>query len=336
MEQNPLNVQCFIKGECKPVFSGANNPTLLYISEQRESASNYPRIMHAHDDHVEIVLILNGESEYLIGNRKHKIRKGDLLIYNAGVVHDEISGSGKEVATYCLAVAGICMEGLRKNALIPDDSPYIYKTGDQFEKMRMICEIMFQSLTEEEGANKSAVENFCQQMMRAFLVMALGIIQKEIPVGDQVSSAEESVYAERMQNVRAEKTYQLGKRVQEYIDSHYREALTLTDISAALHVSTYYMSHVFKEMSGYSPMQYLLRRRIGEAQTLLASTKLPISEVAARVGYESQSYFNQQFVKNVGMAPTKYRKQYVVQEKEQGQQKNKRKKINPGKTNGEI
>ena len=71
----------------------------------------------------------------------------------------------------------------------------------------------------------------------------------------------------------------------------------------ALHVSPYYLSHVFKEASGYSPTQYLLRRRIGEAHNLLIATDLPMSKIAERVGFETQNYFNLQFSKHVGMPP---------------------------------
>lgn len=50
-------------------------------------------------------------------------------------------------------------------------------------------------------------------------------------------------------------------------------------------------------------MQYLLRRRIGEAQTLLITTELSVTRIAEMVGYDSSSYFNLQFTKNVGMPP---------------------------------
>jgi AraC-like DNA-binding protein len=68
-------------------------------------------------------------------------------------------------------------------------------------------------------------------------------------------------------------------------------------------------------MSGYSPMQYLLRRRVGEAQTLLITTDLPIAEIAGRVGYDTQSYFNLQFTRHVGMPPKRYRQNYIVKAK---------------------
>ena len=89
--------------------------------------------------------------------------------------------------------------------------------------------------------------------------------------------------------------------------------MTLQTIGDALNASPYYLSHVFKNMSGYSPIQYLLRRRLGEAQTLLISTDLTISDIAGLVGFETQSYFNSQFTKHVGIPPKKYRENYVIQ-----------------------
>ncbi len=93
----------------------------------------------------------------------------------------------------------------------------------------------------------------------------------------------------------------------------------------ALHISPYYLSHVFKQMSGYSPVQYLLRRRIGEAQTLLITTDLSITRIAEMVGYDTQSYFNLQFTKNVGMPPNKFRQNYIVSTGIEEKPKRKRK-----------
>ena len=109
-----------------------------------------------------------------------------------------------------------------------------------------------------------------------------------------------------------EEPHILGRRIKEYIDKHYMEPITLQSMGEALHISSYYLSHVFKQMSGYSPVQYLLRRRIGEAQTLLITTELSVTRIAEMVGYDSSSYFNLQFTKNVGMPPNKYRHNYIV------------------------
>lgn len=144
--------------------------------------------------------------------------------------------------------------------------------------------------------------------MRALLMKALAV------TGSGGLSAEKPL----------EEPYILGRRIKKYIDAHYMEAINLQSIGEALNISPYYLSHVFKEMSGYSPMQYLLRRRIGEAQTLLAMTDLSVLRISEMVGYETQSYFSLQFTKHVGMSPNQFRQNYIVQMKEKQKEKKKK------------
>lgn len=295
-QQNPLNVQCFVKKDFQSVFVGENDPKLLYVSEIRPDASTHPRVMHAHEDFVEIILICSGSSEYLIHDKKCFIRPGDLLVYNAGVVHDEISGPDIEIGSYCVAIGGLHMPGLKPNMLIPADEGYVFPTRRSFGDLRILFEMMFRNL----ASGEPRAEAFCSSLMHALLV-------KVLAVTEGADAADEKP---------VEEPPILGRRIKEYIDRHYMEPITLQSMGEALHISPYYLSHVFKQMSGYSPVQYLLRRRIGEAQTLLITTDLPITRIAEMVGYDTQSYFNLQFTKNVGMPPNKFRQNYIVSQNE--------------------
>ena len=144
----------------------------------------------------------------------------------------------------------------------------------------------------------SQAENFAQLLMEAFLVKILPVLTG--------TEQEEGTEEERI----------LGARIRSYLDEHYMDAIDLSEVAKTLRMSMHYMSHVFKRTFGYSPMNYLLRRRIGEAQTLLISTDLSITEIGERVGYETTSYFSSQFTKQVGMSPKKYRKTYVVRQED--------------------
>lgn len=292
MGERSLNVQCFVKRDVRPVFTGENQPRLLYVSEIRPDASAHPRVMHAHADAVELILICSGSSEYLIHDKKTVIEAGDLLVYNAGVVHDEVSGPDMEVGSYCVGVGGLHMPGLRPNALIPDEAGYVFPTGRYFEDMRELFVMMFRNL----AAGEPHAELFCTSLMHALLVSVLTVTEG---VGETRENP-------------ADEPHILGSRIKDYIDRHYMEPITLQSMGEALRISPYYLSHVFKQMSGYSPVQYLLRRRIGEAQTLLITTELSVARIAEMVGYDSQSYFNLQFTKNVGMPPSRYRHNYIV------------------------
>ena len=292
MPQPSLNVQCFVEKQVEPIFTGENQPKLLYVSEIRPDASAHPRVMHAHADAVELILICSGSSEYLIHDKKVVIKAGDLLVYNAGVVHDEVSGPDMEVGSYCVGVGGLHMPGLRENALISDEKGYVFPTGRYFEDMKELFVMMFRNL----AAGEPHAELFCTSLLHALLVSVLTVTEG---VGETRENP-------------ADEPHILGSRIKDYIDRHYMEPITLQSMGEALRISPYYLSHVFKQMSGYSPVQYLLRRRIGEAQTLLITTELSVTRIAEMVGYDSSSYFNLQFTKNVGMPPSRYRHNYIV------------------------
>ena len=82
-------IQCFVKHAYEPVFTGENQPRLLYVSRIDPAKSIYPRVMHSHKDFVELILVRSGMSRYFIGDRQQYIRAGDLIVYNSGVLHDE-------------------------------------------------------------------------------------------------------------------------------------------------------------------------------------------------------------------------------------------------------
>ena len=287
-----LNVQCFAKRKAEIIFDASNDPELLYVSHVRPVTNSHPRILHSHSHHVELLLICSGTSEFFIHGQKYPVKPGDLIIYNPGIVHDDLTGPDCDIGYYCVAVGGLRMPGLPENALIEESAGFLFEAGEHFETLHTLCELMFQSLS----VGAPGAETFCRNVLHAFLVRAL-TVTRGIPETAEAIDDDDNI---------------LGNRIKEYIDEHYSEPLTLQSIGDALNASPYYISHVFKRVSGYSPIQYLLRRRLGEAQTLLISTSIPISEIAGMVGFDTQNYFNAQFTKNVGIPPKKYRENYVV------------------------
>ena len=279
-------IQCFVKKEYEPPFGLTRPPRLFSVSRTDAEASAHPRVMHAHDDLVEIVLVRGGESRYFVGGMPYDARRGDLFIYNSRVVHDEPSGPDRPVASFSLALGGLSVPGLRENALIPDDaSPVCPLTETQTVRLERLYDVLYSELTagNDDGAHH-------------LLMALLTLVQQFLAAAAQDGSRGENVFAQR---------------IKDYIDRHFAEDFLLQSMADALHVSPYYLAHVCKDVTGYSPLQYVLRRRIGEAQTLLITTELPVTRIAAQVGYDNPSHFNAQFSKAVGMSPRTFRKEYV-------------------------
>ena len=83
----------------------------------------------------------------------------------------------------------------------------------------------------------------------------------------------------------------------------------MDQVCKELHVSKYYLSHVFKNYMGMPPMQYVTTRRIAYAKKLLQETDLTATAVGAACGYKDHVLFFKAFKKIEGVTPTVFRKQ---------------------------
>ena len=97
-------------------------------------------------------------------------------------------------------------------------------------------------------------------------------------------------------------------RVARYIDRHYAEDLSIEQLARQFYLSPYHLSHIFRQKTGYSLKQYVLRRRIGEAQMRLVNAQDSVQTISEAVGFADASYFSRIFSKYVGLTPTEYRK----------------------------
>lgn len=82
---------------------------------------------------------------------------------------------------------------------------------------------------------------------------------------------------------------------------------SLDDYAAMCRMSKFHFLRIFKSITGVPPLEYRNRLRIEHAKQLLLDTFLPVSEIGARVGYASPSYFCDAFKKTVGISPREYR-----------------------------
>lgn len=100
-----------------------------------------------------------------------------------------------------------------------------------------------------------------------------------------------------------------ASQILRYLNEHFPEELSLSDLATAFHVTPSHIIHVFKPLFDLSPIHYLNQRRIGEAQYLLQTTDYSAGDIAGLVGIPNRNYFYSTFKRLVGMTPTNYRAQ---------------------------
>ena len=98
-------------------------------------------------------------------------------------------------------------------------------------------------------------------------------------------------------------------RAKQFIEEHLTEELSLGQLAAAVHTSTFYFCKLFKKATGLNFTAFVSRLRTEKAKNLLLNPNLRVSEIAYEVGFQSLTHFNRVFKKVVGQNPTEYREQ---------------------------
>lgn len=256
----------------------------------RSNNNKQSHLPHVHENELELFYVYAGTGQYMVDNRLYPIREGDIVICNAGVLHGEEPSLVRQIHSYSVAMTGVQVEGLPPNCLIDDKTRPVVSCGQLSRQVGPLMQMLYML-----SADLVHLRDVCSGLAGSMLLLTQALLRSR---------------AHNEQLDELEQPSVLAHRVRRYLDEHHTEQLTLRMVAARLHVSEYYLAHVFKQEFGIPPMQYVMKRRIGEAQELLMNTNLPVAEVADRLGYSSVCHFNAMFKKNVGMPPGRFRQSF--------------------------
>lgn len=104
----------------------------------------------------------------------------------------------------------------------------------------------------------------------------------------------------------AEQTNRLRNMIA-FINQHYSEKVTLSEIAKTAGVSEREATRCFKKSIGQSPMEYLIKYRLNQSRKLLLETDLTITDICQQCGFSDSAYFGKVFRKSYGVTPSGYR-----------------------------
>ncbi len=99
------------------------------------------------------------------------------------------------------------------------------------------------------------------------------------------------------------------RQVQDYIDERLDQDLGLAELAALTVLSTHHFGNAFKTSIGMPPHRYVTERRVHRAKEMLIGGGSSIAEIAAKVGFSSQSHLTFNFRKQTGVTPARYRRE---------------------------
>jgi len=155
--------------------------------------------------------------------------------------------------------------------------------GLDFETALSLCDSYYRSI--EEAKNLSAISSVMKNMIRDFIYRVHLVKVKNGTVSPQIMKS------------------------CDYIHLHLEEEISIHSLASRLGYSDYYFSNKFKQETGLSVRDYIMRAKMEKAKDLLRNTPLSVSEISDQLGFASQSYFGEVFKKETGLTPVRYRSQ---------------------------
>lgn len=96
-------------------------------------------------------------------------------------------------------------------------------------------------------------------------------------------------------------------KAMDFIETFYNQGIKVNDIAYEAGLSAGRLWHLFKERTGFTPVEYLTRIRIEQAKKLLLTSDDKLCNLYYEVGFNSQAYFARRFKEVVGISPTQFR-----------------------------
>lgn len=271
------------------------NPQILFLFDGKYTyIGETPETeYHCHNDMIEISIVLSGNVDYLINNQIHTVKRGQVLIFNEGVYHQEL-----------LSEETICHElhiGLNSISLFNNENCINFDAGSILTLNKYRNE--FLKCCEEIISEQGYHEYNSPFMLKSLVMKLLVILSREI--NDDTSKI---VSSDISFNSHENKI--LVKNITDYFEKNYMNDISLNTISQNMYLSPVYISKIFKELMGDSPINYLIKIRLSKAKELLKKEKLPIKVIAKMVGYNDPYYFSKHFKKFYGVSPAKFKNTY--------------------------
>lgn len=257
------------------------NSNLLYITSAKYDGDWHST---AHTHHfTELFYVTRGNGKFLVEDDSFSVKANDLIIVNPNVTHTELGIPGTTFEYVVLGIQGLQFQ--------PSESGQHFNYNkynlSNYEKELRFC---LHALINDLRSKEDYYEAVCQNLYEILIYYIFRKTKTELSIASSKKITKECRF------------------IEEYIDEHYTEDITLQTLSDLTFMNKYYLVHAFKKYKGTSPINYLIDKRIEESQHLLANTNYPVSKISDQIGFSSQSYFSQVFRKRTGLTPNQYRK----------------------------
>lgn len=259
-----------------------------------ENINNVEIINHFHNSH-EIIYILEGSASFEINNRTYNCQSGDLLFISNLESHN-VKVNSYPYKRFFLFVEPRYIQTIVRDPLLISILKHRPAHFNHVIKLSEIHKTFFIDLFTKIAFENKTNHEFSQNKIECYLQILLIELFRNYKYAFPIS------YVNKSMSTILE--------IQKYIDENYKEEINLGSISKLFYINMYYLSHQFKEITGFSFKEYLILQRISKSKDLLFHTDSNITAIASESGFNNVNHFIRIFKKYEGVTPHQYRKKY--------------------------
>ena len=252
----------------------------------------WEKVPHFHED-IEIVTVKTGEMAYCVNGKVIHLYAGDTIFVNANQIHYSMA-TVSETATYVIFVVNPSIlnssVAVELKAILPiinnSNLPYL-----RFRNINENTKDMYRIVVSLPDIRRDPF----QVTKKLFEIWEIILHQS-------------TTYGILDEDMQADMHTKAFKAMMYYIQQQYHNPITLEDISQSGNVSKSLCNRIFHKYVGGSPISYLVDFRLRKVAEYLRTTKLSLSEIAQKTGFNGASYMAEMFKRAFGVSPMAYRK----------------------------
>ncbi|MBR2086960.1 MAG: helix-turn-helix transcriptional regulator [Oscillospiraceae bacterium] len=258
---------------------------ILTSDEHLSELPTYRELMHWHDDY-EFILVTKGVLDFDVNGETLHIRQNEGLFVNSGRLHFGYSEKKEEVLFELVIVSPELIRNVFNSAVLDTISSPRNVNYLLFHKNMLLWTL----LERIHNINMKRDAHYSLELQAELCLLVRELITL---CGETKHSESDDMAA--------------VKKMLFYIQEHYAEKLTVSDIAASAMICRNHCFKLFQDVMKMTPQQYLMQFRINKSIELM-NTVNSMAEIAHLCGFCSQSHYSKAFKSVYGIAPKQYMK----------------------------
>jgi len=251
-------------------------------------------VEYHHHDFYEIYFFVSGKVSYIIEGKSYSLKPGDILLINDKEIHKPVIEEGSIYERYVLWInPELLIKYSTRDSNLQTCFETTLKTRHNLLRPRAETRSTINEMLLKLSKACSGTTFGSDILMELYLIELIILLNKEYIAQDMDDITEDMIYDSKISEIIS------------YINENLSGDLYLEKLASKFYISKYHLLRMFKKHTGYTPYNYIQKKRLITARGLLKEG-LNISQVCQACGFNDYSNFIRAFSNEFGISPKRY------------------------------